>query len=158
MSKDIGSPAHTSVENAMDDLAGTAPRLGRSVREISRWSHNTKCGTNNAMFAARLDGDRLLLQTTYEPEFGQSVFAIARGARAESRARANSYGETFSLLREHFGYGVTEVVARDLRHGFQKNNVGLGQRYRETRKALKQILQGEKDAPNVIDGAVLRAN
>jgi hypothetical protein len=148
----------TPVERAMDDLASGAPRTGRSVRGIARWAHNTRCGTNNAMFAARIDGDRLLQSTTVQAEFGQSPFAIARGNRAENIARANGYDVTFSLLRENFGYAVNEVVPLDLRHGFSKDIAGLTKRHRETRRALERILRGERDAPNIIDGAVLSAN
>ena len=72
----------------MDRLAGSAKRTGRSVRSVSRWSHNTGCGLNNAMFAARVDADRLLDGTSVAQEFGQSPFAIARGARVEAIGRA----------------------------------------------------------------------
>src|SRR5690349_20239570 len=99
-----------SADQGTDALAGGAARTGRSVRGVARWAHNTGCGVNNAMFAARVDSDKLLRGTTYEVEFGQSPFAIARGARVEAIGRRENYKVTFELLREHFGFAVPEVV------------------------------------------------
>jgi hypothetical protein len=141
----------------MDLIAGKAPRTGRSVRGVAQWAHNQRCPTNNAMFAARVDGDRLLKGTTHAPEFGQSPFALARGARVEAIGRANSYAVTVDLLRTHFGFGIAEVVALDLRHGFAFNNQGMEKRARKTARAIEASLQRRRDAPNIIDGAVLSA-
>src|SRR5216683_4477507 len=90
------------VTSAMDVLAGEARRTGRSVRGVAKWSHNQGCQTNNAMYAARVDDDRLLAHTSFAPEFGQSPFAIARGARVEAIGRQNHYAVTVDLLRTHF--------------------------------------------------------
>ena len=146
-----------ATEEAMDALAGGADRTGRSVRGVARWSHNTGCGMANAMYAARVDSDKLLKDTVYEAEFGQSPFAIARGARVEAIGRRDNYKVTFDLLKEHFGFAVPEVVPLDMRHGYAKNNQGMQKRADATREALERILRHEPGAPNVIDGAVLAA-
>jgi hypothetical protein len=146
-----------AVAGAMDVLAGNAPRTGRSVRGVAQWAHNQQCPTNNAMFAARVDGDRLLKGTTYAPEFGQSPFALTRGARVESIGRANSYAVTVDLLRKHFGFGIEEVIPLDLRHGFALNHQGMEKRAKLTAQAIEASLLGRRDAPNIIDGAVLSA-
>jgi len=145
------------LDAAMAALRGQMRSSGRSVRAVAKWSNNQRCATNNAMFVARVDDDRLLQRTSLAPEFGQSPFALARGARVEQIGRANQYAVTVSLLREHFGYGIPEVVALDLRHGFQPNNIGMAQRARATERALQAAIRDERDAPNIIDGAVLRA-
>jgi hypothetical protein len=146
-----------AVDMAMDALAGTARRSGRSVRGIAKWSHNQRCPTNHAMFAARVDDDYLLTGTEYAPEFGQSPFALARGARVEEIGRRDAYAVTVALLREHFGYGIAEVVPLDLRHQFSYDMGGLRRRALLTKQAIEANVRGRKDAPNIIDGAVLRA-
>jgi hypothetical protein len=146
-----------SLKNGMNIIAGTARRTGRSVRGVARWSHNQRCPTNNAMFAARIDADRLLEGTAFSMEFGLSPFAIARGARVEQLGRANSYAVTVDLLRTHFGYGIDEVVPLDLRHGFPRNDRGMAARALRTRHAIEAGLKQRRDAPNMIDGAVLAA-
>src|SRR5207248_11650797 len=100
----IPTSREDAAAEAMNELAGTAKRTGRSVRGVAQWAHNQRCATNNAMFAARVDNDRLLAGTAYAREFGQSPFAIARGARVEAIGRANSYAVTVELLRKHFGF------------------------------------------------------
>ena len=145
------------LKNAMNVLAGSARRTGRSVRGVARWSHNQRCPTNNAMFAARIDADHLLQGTSFAMEFGLSPFAIARGARVEQLGRANSYAVTVDLLRSHFGYGIDEVIPLDLRHGFQRNDQGMAARALRTRHAIEASLRLRRDAPNIIDGAVLAA-
>src|SRR4051812_6876437 len=121
-------PSPVALEQAMERLAGGAKRTGRSVRGVARWGHNTTCTLNNAMFAARVDGDRLLAGTSYEADFGQSPFAIARGERVERIGRANGYEVTFGLLQASFGFSIPEAIPLDLRSGFPRNGQGLAQR------------------------------
>jgi hypothetical protein len=61
------------------------------------------------------------------------------------------------LLRTHFGFGIEEVVALDLRHGFALNHQGMAKRAKLTAQAIEASLRGRRDAPNIIDGAVLAA-
>lgn len=138
-------------------LAGGARRTGLSVRGVARWSHNQKCGTNNAMFAAGIDSDRLLVGTSVAPAFGQGPSAIARGARVEAIARRNAYAVTVAILREKLGFATRDVITLDLRHGYPPNRRGMELRARETRKAIGRVVGEDGDAPNIIDGAVLRA-
>jgi hypothetical protein len=150
-------PSEQAVIAGMNDLAGTARRTGRSVRGVAKWSHNQRCGTNNAMFAAKVDDNRLLAGTSLAPEFGQGFAALARGARVEALGRQNHYAITVDLLRQNFGFGIGEVIALDLRHGFQLNNRGMAQRAKRTADAIEASLSQRPDAPNIIDGAVLPA-
>ena len=142
----------------LDQLAGSAARTGRSVRGVARWAHNTACGTNNAAFAARVDLDRLLTGTTLEAEFGQSRFAIARGQRVERIGRENNYEKTFDVLDEAFGYPEDARIALDMRSGHGFGNRALDARAEATKEAVAKIVAGSADAPNIIDGAVLRAD
>ena len=135
--------------------AGEPAAGGLSVRATEKWAHNQRCSTNNAMFAARVDGDRLLRGTDLALDFGLSPFAIQRGARVEQIGRANGYAVTIDLLRTNFGFGIDEVVPLDLRHRFQKNEAGMVARARLTRQAVEANIHGLPDAPNIIDGAVL---
>jgi hypothetical protein len=146
-----------AVADAMDALAGKAPRTGLSVRGVARWAHNQRCPTNTAMFAAHVDGDRLLRGTSDAPEFGQSPFALARGSRVEFIGRKDDYAVTADLLRTHFGFGNGNVVSLDLRHGYAPNRQGMEKRAQKTVDAIQASLHGRADAPNIIDGAVLSA-
>lgn len=144
-----------AVAAAMATVRGGLRPIGLSVRATEKWAHNQRCTTNNAMFAARVDGDVLLARTEMALDFGLSPFAIQRGNRVEQIGRANDYAVTIDLLRRNFGFGIDEVVALDLRHGFQKNEAGLRARARRTRQAIEANIAGRTDAPNIIDGAVL---
>ncbi len=144
-----------AVEAGLDLLAGSARRTGRSVQQLSKWSANPRCGTSSAMFAARVDSDRLLTGTPYEVPFGQSRAAMARGARVERIARENDYAVTLSLVREHLSFATREVVAVNLRRGFPPNRSGMQRRAKETLKHLRAMLEQRPDAPNLIEGAVL---
>lgn len=147
----------TTIQNSdLDLLAGGARRTGRSVRGVAQWAHNTACGTNNAAFAARVDLDRLLEGTELQPEFGQSRFAIARGARVERIGRDNDYQATFEVLDAAFGYPGARATL-DLRRGYGFGNAALEARAQKTREAVVAIVKGRKDAVNIIDGAVLQA-
>lgn len=141
----------------LDVLAGGAKRTGRSVRGVAQWAHNTGCGTNNAAFAARVDLDQLLRDTAFEAEYGQSRFAIARGSRVERIGRENDYEKTFEVLDEAFGYPDDGRIALDMRHGYGFGNAALDARAQATKEAVAKIVAGAKDAPNIIDGAVLKA-
>jgi hypothetical protein len=149
---------HTSeIERSLDNLAGVAPRAGWSVRGLSRWADNTRCGTAAAAFAARVDLDRLLEGTPYEVEFGQSPFMIMRGKLVESRLRDNGYAELIPILRETLGFDINEVASLNLKSGYPPNNTGFEQRSIATRHAMEAILRGDSNAPNILEGAVLEA-
>jgi hypothetical protein len=150
-----GQMSNEALGAAMANLRGTLKAGGLSVRSTQKWSHNQRCHTNNAMFAARVDGDQLLRGTELAVDFGLSPFAIQRGARVEQIGRANSYAVTIDLLRNNFGFGIDEVVALDLRHGFPRNSAGMAARARRTTQAIEANIHGRPDAPNIIDGAVL---
>lgn len=138
-------------------LAGSARRTGVSVRGVARWSHNQKCGTNNAMFEAGIDSDRLLEGATVAQAFGQGPSAIARGARVEAIARRNAYAATVAILRDTLGFATRDVIPLDLPHGYPPNRRGMELRADVTREAITRVEREDSDAPNIIDGAVLRA-
>jgi hypothetical protein len=54
-------------------------------------------------------------------------------------------------------FDVTDARIRNLRDGFPRNRAGMVLRANETRALIGQILRGDRDAPNLIDGAVLTA-
>jgi hypothetical protein len=145
------------VEQSLDDLAGTASRVGWSVRGLSKWANNTRCGTAAAAFAGRVDLDRLMSGTGFEVEYGQSPFMIMRGKLVESKVRENGYAELLPILREALSFDMTEVTALNLKRGYPPNTKGFEQRATATRHALSAILRGTPDAPNILEGAVLAA-
>lgn len=150
-------PGKVAIEESLDDLAGAATRLGWSVRGLSKWADNTRCGTAAAAFAGRVDLDRLMSGTGFEVEYGQSPFMIMRGKLVESKVRENGYAELIPILRETLGFEVAEVAALNLKQGYPPNTKGFEQRAIATRHALSAILRGASDAPNILEGAVLEA-
>lgn len=145
------------VEGGLNDLAGVAPTTGWSVRGLSKWAANTRCGTSAAAFAARVDLDRLMVGTGYDVEYGQSPFMLARGRRVESLVRENGYAALIPILREQLGFEPTEVAALNLKEGYPPNTDGLELRATATRNAIRSIVRGTPDAVNIIEGAVLEA-
>jgi hypothetical protein len=145
------------IEASLDRLAGSASRLGWSVRGLSKWSDNTRCGTAAAAFAARVDLDKLMDGTTFAMEVGQSPFMITRGKMVERLVRENGYAQLIPILREELGFASDEVAARDLRQGFPPNTEGFVRRATATRHVLESILAGDPNAPNIVEGAVLEA-
>ena len=55
------------------------------------------------------------------------------------------------------GFDVRDARIVNLRDAYPKNRAGLVLRAHETKNLIGQILQGDRDAPNLIDGAVLTA-
>lgn len=152
------SSSTEAIDVAMEALAEGAPRTGRSVRGLSRWAHNPRCGVNNLAFAARVDLDKLLAGTEWAAPYGEGPFARRRGSRVEELARRDNYAAMSRVLREALGPPIDEVVARNLRRGFARGNEGLKKRAVATREALAAMLAGDPDAPNILDGAVLAAH
>jgi hypothetical protein len=142
---------------AADALRGSAVRRSPTVRVLAAFSSHTDCNTASLAFAAGVDMDRLLVGTQYQVQFGQSPFALARGNQFEASIRADGYSRALDLLRTRMSFDVTDARIVNLRDRFPKNRAGMLLRANETRELIGQILRGDRDAPNLIDGAVLTA-
>jgi hypothetical protein len=138
------------------DVRGGAPRRSPTVRVLAAFADHGDCNLATLAFAARVNVDRLLVGTDYAAPFGQSPFAFARGLAFERMVgAASNYGPTLQLLREQMGFPVADARVANLRDGYPRNRDGMRLRGHDTRALLGQILRGERDAPNLIDGAVL---
>lgn len=145
-------------QTAADRLAalrGSAPRRSANVRELARFAANSACSLANVGFAARVDFDQLLRKTRFEAPFGQSPFAFRRGNRFEELLREHNHAALRRLLGETFAYDVRGAKVENLRQTRARGKAGLERRAEDTAGLVKAIVTGAKDAPNLIDGAVL---
>jgi hypothetical protein len=145
-----------SLRDLLRDVRGGAPRRSPTVRALAAFADHGDCNLATLAFAAGVDTDRLLAKTDYEAPFGQSPFAFARGLAFERMiGAASNYGPTLRLLREEMGFPVADARVVNLRDSYPRNSAGMRLRAHDTRALLSQILHGDRDAPNLIDGAVL---
>lgn len=144
--------------SGLPDLRGTAPKRSPTVKVLAGYSGHTDCNVATLAFAAGVDMDRLLAGTRYQPQFGQSPLAFARGKQFEQSLRENGYAKALDLLRNEMRFAVEDARIKSLRDGYQPNRAGMLLRANETRNLIAQILRGDRQAPNLIDGAVLTAD
>jgi hypothetical protein len=143
-------------EEALTRIRGSAPSKNPTVRVLAAATSHHDCPTAMLGFASNTDFDNLCAGTTYEAPFGQDPQAFRRGEMFERRVKSPNYGEFLRLLREHAGFPVESARIADLRGRAPRNAAGLRMRETETRQLLRRIARNESDAPNLIDGAVLR--
>lgn len=138
-------------------LRGTAPRRSPTVRVLAAYSSHTDCNVATLAFAASVDMDKLLVGTPFQAQFGQSPFAIARGNQFERSIRRDDYAPALELLRTKMRFDTTDAKVVSLRRASSPNKQGMALRANQTRALIQQILRHDKQAPNLIDGAVLQA-
>ena len=137
------------------ELRGAAPEKRPTVRALAAAMAHTDCNFARLALASRTDLDKLCDGTYFAVEFGQDPQAFQRGHMFETFVKDKDYAMLIHLLREHAGFAIGDVRIRNLHSGAPPNEKGLRQRAAETRQLLKKIVMRAKDAPNIIDGAVL---
>lgn len=142
-------------ETKLAKVRGSAPEKRPTVRVLSAATAHSDCRFAMLALATRTDLDRLCDRTYFEANFGQDPQAFQRGEMFERRVKEPAYGALIQLLRDKAGFALTNVRIEDLRSRAPRNTEGLKQRAAETRRLLRQIARNAKDAPNIIDGAVL---
>jgi hypothetical protein len=145
----------STTEDELARIRGGAPEKRPTVRVLSAAAAHSDCRVAMLALATRTDLDKLCDGTYFEVAFGQDPQAFQRGQMFERRVKEPSYGALIQLLREKAGFPLTSVRIEDLRSRTPPNTEGLRQRAIETRRLLKLIARNAKDAPNIIDGAVL---
>lgn len=146
----------SSVQDRLAALAAGAPQRAPNVRALAKFAANSSCNVASLAFAARVDLDKALQGTSYEAPFGQSPFAFRRGNTFEERLRQGNYAPMLGLLRDHLGYDVSGAQVANLRMKPPYSREKMEQRAQDTRGLIEKIAKRRKDAPNLIDGAVLR--
>jgi hypothetical protein len=137
------------------ELRGAAPEKRPTVRVLAAAMAHSDCNFARLALATRTDLDKLCDDTYFAVEFGQDPQAFQRGHMFETFVKDKDYAMLIQLLREHAGFPIADVRIRNLRSGTPPNEKGLRQRAAETRQLLKKIVAQAKDAPNLVDGAVL---
>ena len=136
-------------------LAGNAKRRSANVRELARFAANSTCPLAAAGFATRVDFDHLLQGTDLAAPYGQSPFAFRRGNTFEELLRKDGHAPLLGLLKDNLHYNIAGAQVANVREGQPKNKAGLEARAKTTEQLVKTIVTGAKNAPNLIDGAVL---
>lgn len=145
----------TQMVERLEKLREGAPKRNANVRTLARFAANSSCPLATLGFAARVDFDKLLAETKYAAPFGQSPFAFRRGNRFEERLREDRYRPTMQLFEEHLGYTTKDSRVENLRDGFARSRDGMQARAARTEELIATIVKRDKNAPNLIDGAVL---
>jgi hypothetical protein len=145
-----------SLELRLRKIRGVEPRRSPNVRTLAAFSQNTDCRLATLGFAAGVDFDRLLKGTRFQPAFGQSPFAFARGLAFEKMLRDADYALTLGLLRGPLGLPATGARVVNLRDGFPAGPGRMPARVKATAGLIRQVILGEPAAPHLIDGAVIR--
>jgi hypothetical protein len=148
-------PLSAGVEHRLNEIRGAGPRRSPSVRALAAFAQNTDCRLATLGFAAGVDFDRLLKGTRFQPAFGQSPFAFARGLSFEKMLRDNDYALTRDLLRGPLGLPGTRARVVNLREGFPPGPGRMPARVNATANLIRLILHGDLTAPHLIDGAVV---
>lgn len=150
----MGTKDQAAAEH-LDALRGGAPKRSSNVRELARFAANSTCNLANVGFAARVDFDKLLERTRFEAPFGQSPFAFRRGNRFEDMLRQDGHAPLLKLLGDTFGYDVSAAKVANLRRDYPRSTAGFAARATKTSELVQDLVRDAKDAPNLIDGAVL---
>jgi hypothetical protein len=143
------------MSDAMGRVAGEFPTTNMSARSTAALLENPGCERRAVLDAAGVHKAKLAAHVGQPTQFGQSPFAIGQGNRFESRVKDDGYAELVRVLGECLPAfeGMTAPEALDL------NTVGAGPadrvgRVAGTQEALRQIVAGEVNAPNVLDHAM----
>jgi hypothetical protein len=145
-------------ERRLDEIRGGAPRRLPNVRVLAAYAQHTDCPLATLAFSAGVDLDQVLKGTRHQPPFGQSPFAFQRGRVFEDLLRRSNYAPTLGLLREALNDPLPAPRIVNLRERHPKTRDCMVLRQRDTRALLELIVKGDPAAPNLIDGAVLRAS
>jgi hypothetical protein len=141
----------------LDRVRGAAPTMRPNVRRLAAFATVHSCPTAAVAFAARIDTNRVLADTSVEMPFGQSPFAIGHGVAFENILRRHGHAELRRVLTEGLQTDFTLAAIENLREGYPPNRTGLALRANVTRTRMAEISTGPAE-PVVLDGAVLRAD
>jgi hypothetical protein len=151
----MGMESASQLEQRLAAVRGNAPRRSPSVRALAAYASNVDCKLATLGFTARVDFDRLLTATAYQPSFGQSPFAFARGLQFERMLAEHGYAAILGLLREQKAFNVNDARVVNVREMHADSTNSMQLRAQETRALIARIVANDSNAPNLIDGAVL---
>ncbi|GII95119.1 hypothetical protein [Sinosporangium siamense] len=142
-----------AVDERLDGLRGSAPRLTYSARSLAALENNPRCTLRAVLDASGSDKAAIAAHAGFPTPFGQSPFAIARGNVFEALVKANGCAELIRVLRETLKLTLPEVAYQDL------NDVGGNAspevRHSRTRQLLVNTALG-KSPGTLYDHPMLR--
>lgn len=144
----------TALDERLNAIRGGGRPVPPSVRALAAYAQHTDCPLATLGFAAGVDFDRLLADTSLATPFGQSPFAIGRGRMFEERLRADGHAIALGLLRDPLGLPA-DAKAVNLRDGIPAGPGRMPARSVATATHLRAALAADPSAPHLLDGAVL---
>ena len=142
-------------EARLAGLRGRAVAKSHNARTIAALAANPGCARRAVLDAAGVDKQRLAAHTGFPAPFGQSRFALARGAAFEAQVKADGAAELLTLLRAHLNLPIPEARYDDLNE--VGGNPGMDLRHARTRHLLSAAMAGDPDdAGTMFDHPVLR--
>jgi hypothetical protein len=142
---------------ALARVRGNAPEIRANVRRLAAFANVHSCPTAAVAFAARIDTNRVMADTSMEMPYGQSPFAIGRGVGFEAFLRRHGHAELRRVLTEGLATDFWFAAIENLREGYPPNRTGLRMRATVTQTRMAEIADGPAE-PVVLDGAVLQAD
>jgi hypothetical protein len=152
----VNHSMESETREALARLRGEAPLARPSVRRLAAFANVHSCRTAAVAFATGIDTNRALSGMKDAMPFGQSRFAIGRGAAFEALLRRGDHTALRRVLTEGLGIDFSEAVIDDLRRGFPRNRTGMAPRAEATLRRMAEIVSAP-DGQIVLDGAVLKA-
>lgn len=123
-----------AVDDRLDALRGSAPRLTYSARSLAALENNPRCTLRAVLDASGSNKTKIAAHVGYAAPFGQSSFAITRGNTFEAMVKDNGCAELLRVLRETLELTLPEVGYKDL------NDVGGDGRPEVRHVRTKQLL------------------
>ncbi|WP_194904215.1 hypothetical protein [Catenulispora rubra] len=142
-----------AVDERLDGLRGSAPRLTYSARSLAALENNPRCTLRAVLDASGSDKAAIAAHAGFPTPFGQSPFAIARGNAFEALVKANGCAELIRVLRDTLKLTLPEVAYQDLND--VGGNAGPEVRHTRTRQLLVNTARG-KSPGTLYDHPMLR--
>jgi hypothetical protein len=132
-------------------LRGGLPYSAIDARRVAGSLEQPGCPRRQLIDAAAIPIDNIA-RVLDCPEPGQSPFAITRGNAFENAVFDNGMAELLAIVRDKLGYELAhtqvDLSAEALQQRFGRVTNAL--RVRETRLALRAMIDGEPEAPCII--------
>lgn len=133
-------------------LRGPVSPRSYDARKIAALTQNPGCDRRAVLDAAGIDKAHLASRLGFDPRFGRSPFAIARGNAFEALVKQNGYAALLTLLRAELAAPVTEATVEDL--NANPPGESLRARARRSRQRIDHMAD-DSDARTILDHPIL---
>lgn len=134
----------------LDELRGPVPPVAHDARAIAALTVNPGCARRAVLDAAGVDKNLTARHLGFAAPFGQSRFAITRGAAFEALVKDDGCAELLRLLRDLLEAPVSRAAYHDV------STVEAHLRHSHTRALIDRAVRGSGDTGAFFDHPVLR--